>query len=187
LKPFFGLFIVYISTFSLCFSQYFAKDSLDKYKKYEAQNTKYRLIDRLRFGGGFSGGIGSVSYLNISPTVFYLVSEKYIVGNTFEFIYYKYANNVITNSLKSGVIYGISPFNRYLVTKDIFLQAEILFQNIQTSKANRSWNAYPLAGMGYSVPINQRASFFALLMYNFNSTNSYSFYGPFILRIGFSL
>ncbi len=170
----------------------------------EAQNKKRKndnenslagvpLKERIVTGGGFGLGFGSqVDYISVSPLVGYKITEKLVAGTSLTYRYTKY--KYYTPAIKLND-YGVGPFVRYSIFKNIFLQTEFEYLNYQfpttgTESIRQTYNSF-LAGGGFFQPVGNKAVFFLTALYNFSYKEPlpgvYSpYYSPLILRAGIS-
>lgn len=141
-------------------------------------------------GGNFALSFGNPYWIDLSPTVGYLVSDKTLlgVGATYmasggNYFGYKY----------SFQYYGGRTFVRRQLMENIYGNAELDFLNVPyfTGKGNESlrrWLVSPLVGASYVVPFGRRGGLQVSLLYNLNYQQAYSpFPSPLIWRVGFFL
>ena len=149
--------------------------------------------ERLVTGGGLGLGFGSqVDYFSISPLVGYKITEKLVAGTSLTYRYTKY--KYYTPALKL-IDYGVGPFVRYSIFKNIFVQTEFEYLNYEfpttpTESIRESYTSF-LAGGGFFQPVGNKAVFFLTALYNFSYEEPlpgvYSpYYSPLILRAGIS-
>ena len=98
----------------------------------EKQNKKFNKED-LRFGGNLGLNFGLYTYLEITPTVSYLFSEKFACGIGVTYIYYKY--NDLHYPYETS-IFGGSLFERFYITENIFQHAELEVLNYEVPSIN---------------------------------------------------
>jgi hypothetical protein len=96
--------------------------------------------------------------------------------------------------------YGLGPFLRFTVFRNIFLQTEYEYLNYEDlavprttaqETVRRDFSSF-MAGGGFFQPIGQKASFYIMAMYNFSyrdpKPNEYSPYNsPLIIRAGINI
>ena len=149
--------------------------------------------ERIVFGGGVGLGFSSLQdYVMVAPSVGYMITRKFMAGTGFTYRYtnYKYFNpSVALND------YGISPFLRYFIYRNIFLHTEYEYLNYESiwqgERSRKDFNSF-LAGGGFIQPIGGKVSFYLLALYNFSYTNpapgEYSPYpSPLIIRAGINV
>jgi hypothetical protein len=152
--------------------------------------------DRTRFGGnlglGFSNGF---SYINVSPRMYYLATEKLWLGAGLTFIWTKY--NYYQPPFDEQFVYGLNLSAQYMLFGPIFIQAEyeplsferyVIDNNDQVIGEERTWVHGILLGGGISQRMG-RGMFFASVLYNVtwsNEINSY-YNSPWIIRFGFGI
>lgn len=129
--------------------------------------------DRVFTGGGFGMSFSTnADFVSVSPLIGYRVSPNFAPGISVTYKYTNYKNvtpKITTND------YGIAPFARYKVTKNVFLQAEYEYLNYQfpvssTESIRKSFSSF-LAGGGFFQPVGRRASIYMIAMYNFSYRN----------------
>jgi hypothetical protein len=150
------------------------------------------LKDRIVTGGGIGLGFGSVQdYFSVSPMIGYRLTQKLLAGTG---VTYRYTNyKVVKPSIKLND-YGLNPFLRFTVYRNIFLQSEYEYLNYEfpvsvAETTRRSFDSF-LAGGGFIQPIGQRAAFYLMALYNFSyqQTAQYSPYdSPIVVRAGINI
>lgn len=141
-------------------------------------------------GGNFALSFGNPYWIDLSPTVGYLVTEKTLlgIGATYmasggNYFGYKYRFQY----------YGGRTFIRRQIMENIFANAELDFLNVPYFtgvgiESLRRWLVSPLVGASYVVPFGTRGGFQISLLYNLNYQQAYSpFLSPLIWRVGFFL
>jgi hypothetical protein len=148
------------------------------------------LKDRIVTGGGIGLGLGSVQdYFSVSPVIGYRLTAKLTAGTG---ITYRYTNFKPYKLKLSD--YGLNPFLRFMVYRNIFLQTEYEYLNyevplsrLETTRMNFD---SVLGGGGFIQPIGNRLSFYVMALYNFSyrETSGYSPYdSPFVIRAGINI
>ncbi len=147
--------------------------------------------ERIVIGGGLGGlSFGSAQdYIQVSPSIGYMITRKFMggVSLTYQYSKYKFVRPSITTH---G--YGAAPFLRYVVFKNIFLQTEYEYLNYGYVNSNRSETRFEyknfLAGGGFVQPLGKRSAIYFTALYNFsyndNQVGPYS--SPLIIRAGIS-
>ena len=149
--------------------------------------------DRIVTGGGLGLGFGSVQdYFSVSPMIGYRLTAKLLAGTG---VTYRYTNyKVYRPSIKLND-YGVNPFLRFTVYRNIFIQTEYEYLNYEfpltiSETTRRSFDSF-LAGGGFIQPLGQRAAFYVMALYNFSyqqSSTQYSPYdSPWVIRAGINL
>jgi hypothetical protein len=205
------LFVLFLSANAVVFAQddeYYRPDSLNKgakelkdvppIEKKEVADKKKEFdfkqqppIDRLRAGGSFGLGFGTVTNVNLSPMVGYELTEKLVggVGATIMYFRSRYYNI-------NSIYYGGRGFLMYSIFPVVNLIAEYEGLNVEASYQKRKWLGSPMIGASYSQPIGKRfikqVHFTALYNLSYNnqidqySGQNLSPYGsPFVFRITF--
>jgi hypothetical protein len=148
---------------------------------------KSTLKSHLYFGGGFGLQFGSVTLVEVSPLVGYMITPKLSVGLSPTYKYYNYKDyygNVSTN------VYGGSIFTRYSIFENVFahIEYESLFYNTQSpgyQKVMQQFNSFFVGG-GYNQRIGANSGMYILMLWNLNDTPNSPYVNP-VIRIGFSV
>ena len=151
------------------------------------------LKHRIVTGGGLGLGFGSVQdYFSVSPMIGYRLTAKLLAGTG---VTYRYTNyKVYKPSIKLND-YGVNPFLRFMVYRNIFVQTEYEYLNYEfpvtvAETTRRSFDSF-LAGGGFIQPLGERAAFYLMALYNFSyqgATQQYSPYdSPWVIRAGINI
>ncbi len=178
--------IVFFLLCVLCFSTGFGQGEANSLKDVPFK-------ERIVTGGGFGLSFGNVQdFVSVSPMIGYRVTAKLIAGTGFTYRYTNY--KIVSPSIKLND-YGINPFLRFTVYKNIFIQTEYEYLNYEypiTSRETfrRDFNSF-LAGGGFVQPVGQKLSFYIMALYNFSYTSSQRGYSPYdsplIIRAGINI
>src|SRR5687767_5421842 len=85
--------------------------------------------ERIVTGGGFGLGFGTnQDYFSVSPVIGYMLTQKLLAGLSVTYMYtnYKY----YTPSIKLND-YGLGPFARFTVYRNVFIQTEYEYLNYE--------------------------------------------------------
>ncbi len=157
---------------------------------YEEEEEKMSLSERLYFGGNFSLQLGRITFVDISPLVGVMITDRYSGGLG---ITYQYLNFKDIADGESSV-YGGRIFNRYNILPNIFAHAEYETLNVRFFRENQSggydfereWIPGLFLGGGYFIPFGNRGGMNFTLLYNVLYDNIKSPYNePYVLRAGF--
>ena len=137
--------------------------------------------NRFFTGGGFGFQFGSITAVEISPTVGFIAHRMFRFGISFNFSYYR---DRYFYPPYSDYFWGGSLFVRFYPISRLFLHGEIggMNQSYGSGK-ERKWLLYPMAGLGYNQPIGNRVALTLKVLWNFN-TSEYSVYGNPLIGIG---
>ena len=160
-------------------------------KKQLADFKQLPFKDRLRLGGSFGLGLGTVTNINLSPMAGYELTEKLVGGIGATLMYFRYRYYDINT-----IYYGGRGFLMYNIFPMVNLIGEVEAMNVEASYQKRQWLASPLVGAAYSQPIGGKfikaVHFTALYNLSYNnqidqySGQNLSPYGsPFVFRITF--
>lgn len=169
------------------------------------RNTEQQGFDpqRLIVGGGFNLGLADgVFSIGASPIVGYRITDNFSAGVGFGFVYYSFKDYYLFNvggndeyyPLRATLYYP-SVWTRYIVYRDLFIQAEGEFDLQQISEYGLDVNGYPLKvkssysspalllGAGLRQPVSDRASLVLMAMYDVIQDK----YSPYRSRIDFRI
>ena len=150
------------------------------------------LKDRIVTGGGMGLGFGRVQdYISVSPMIGYRLTARLLGGAG---ITYRYTNyKVYRPSIKLND-YGVSPFLRFTVYRNIFIQTEYEYLNyefpVSAAETTRMNFESFMAGGGFIQPLGDRLSFYVMALYNFSydDLDRYSPYdSPLVVRAGINI
>jgi hypothetical protein len=143
--------------------------------------------NRTRFGGNVGLQFGNPTFINLSPRVYYLPTEKLWLGVGVTYMYTQWKAPYVPFETST---YGANISVTYQVFNPLFLQAEYEPLNFESFNRfegtyERIWVHGLLIGGGISQPVGRGAVFFSAL-YNVTWKDAdRSFYGsPWVIRIG---
>jgi len=149
--------------------------------------------ERIVFGGGFGLAFGSVQdFVSVSPQIGYRITAKLIGGTGFT---YRYTNYKLYSPSIKLHDYGVNPFLRFTVYRNIFIQTEYEYLNYefpysQSETVRKDFNSF-LAGGGFVQPIGQKVSFYIMALYNFSYNDTRTSYSPYnsplVIRAGINI
>jgi hypothetical protein len=154
--------------------------------------------ERIVTGGGLGLSFSSYQdFFSISPQIGYMVTRRLMAGTGFT---YRYTNYKYFKPSMKFNDYGVSPFLRFTVYRNIFIQTEYEYLNYEDFRypvtparetVRRNFSSF-LAGGGFVQPVGQKISFYIMAMYNFSYKNAaageYSPYdSPLIVRAGINV
>lgn len=147
------------------------------------------LKDRLFFGGNFAMSFGTITFIDVSPLVGTMITNRLSSGVGLTYQYFKDNRFVGANNS----LYGGRVFSRYNIFPNIFAHGE--FENLNLDLYNprseqfqREWVPGLLLGGGYFTPFGTRGGANITLLYNFLYDNLRSPYNqPYVIRVGFML
>ena len=147
---------------------------------------------RLFLGGNVGLQFGTVTLIDVSPSLGCWISSKIAVGLGINYQYYQ--DNRWSPSFSTS-IYGGNVFARYYLLDNLFAHIEYQLLNYETllvdpygifNKSGRIFESYYLAGAGYRQELGGTFSMSILALYNFNES-PYTLYQNPIFRIGFNI
>lgn len=157
----------------------------------ESQSTS-DFLERLRFGGNMGLSFSeNFTYLNLSPRVYYLATEKLWLGTGMTFIWTKYDLN--PPPYDEQFVWGFNLSSQYMLVGPLFLQAEyepLSFEgykvdNGQIVGKERFWAHGLMLGGGVAQQAG-RGMVFMSVMYNVLWVDEYNSYysSPWVIRVG---
>lgn len=161
-----------------------ARESSDGISNNQKKKGKFD-ADRMRYGGSFGATFGSVTYVDIAPTVGYMLTNNWLFGLSGRYIYYK--EKLYTYQYETN-IYGGGPFSEYFILENITLHAEYELLNMDDRfKPERRINVSSvLVGGGYRMMLGRNSFVNLLLLFNLNDNENSIYTNP-IIRISFGL
>jgi hypothetical protein len=143
--------------------------------------------DRLYFGGGLGGSLGSWGgSIRLSPIVGYMLTSKVSVGVGVSYEYYR--DNRFVPPLEDHR-YGGMVFARANLIQNFFAYAEYSFWNYESNFITEERNTIDRlpVGLGLSQPIGPRSSINFLAAYDLLYDNNGPYGTPWVFTIFFSL
>ena len=158
-----------------------AKAQVNDWEEEPPKGTPGLYKNRFFTGGGVGLQFGTLTAVELAPTVGYIVHRMFRFGITVNFSYFR---DAYFQPALSSYYWGGSFFIRFYPIRRLFIHAEIGGMNQPYgSDHERKWLAYPIAGIGYSQPLGNRVALTIRAMWNFNN-DEYSIYGNPIIGIG---
>ncbi|MFD2033688.1 hypothetical protein ACFSKL_02740 [Belliella marina] len=150
------------------------------------------LKDRLYYGGNLAMQFGTITFVDVSPLVGAMITDKFSggVGATYQ---YFDDRRFVGNSTGNRSLYGGRTFLRYNVFPSIFAHTEFEMLNFDlynrsTLEYRREWVPAFFVGAGYFVPFGNRGGANFTFLYNLLHDNLRSPYNePYVIRVGFVL
>jgi len=149
-------------------------------------------MDRVYFGGSFGAQFGDITYIDLSPSVGYMINRNLSagVGITYQYYQYKLLNNYTTHVYGGRVfvrqnfkimklplfIYGEYENLRYEFLEGIAQDGSFITETV--------WVPGVLIGGGYYQRIGNRAGFMIAVLYNVIYDDKYTPYNNPVIRIG---
>ncbi len=167
-----------------------ADPEMTKFQQLQDQTVYKKGFDKRRFffGGDLGVQFGSLTAIDIAPTVGYTFHRMFKMGISFSFEYFAYNYYTPTSvERRRYFIYGGSVFARFYPIKYVYLHVEMMGLN-QPRPGNdkRRWMAYPLVGLGYNQPVSEQAALQLQLLWNLNNSAESILANP-IVSLGFNI
>lgn len=152
-------------------------------RKPKVKNDEWK--KKLTFGGNFQAWFGNPTFVYLSPTVGYMLSDEINIG--LGAIYNYTQVNYGTQRFKQSIFGGHSYF-RYIIAENYFVQTQYdkLYQPDYFSYKpdQKLWIDYWLIGGGLRQPIGDNAAITTSLMYNLTPHPLSIYPGRLIVQFG---
>jgi len=142
--------------------------------------------DRLFFGGNFGLSFGTVTFIDISPTVGYRVNDKVSAGVGVTYQYLRNSRFDLETSIYGGRVFGRRTLNDFLFAQVEYETLNVEFVDPGDFSFNREWVPAFFLGGGLYQPIGRNAALLITALYNVLHDEVRSPYvDPLVLRVGF--
>lgn len=157
-----------------------------------AEEKRKERLNRLRIGGNFGLQFGTYTYINLSPTVGYMLAKNRLeLGGGPIFIYQRFRYS--SYYAYSFFVYGADAYARGFLYKGLYLEARYDPVNKPSyyNTDRRLWVHHLLLGAGYAAPIGKIGVFNISLLYNVLNNSESIYRGtfsdkvPLIVNMGF--
>lgn len=141
--------------------------------------------DKLIVGGNLGAAFGTITLVEISPQIGYLVKPNLLLGLGGRYIYYEERSTFVNYSTN---IYGGGPFAQFYFLENFIAHAEYEILNLDDFRdpSERVNIESIFVGGGYRSMIGGNSFFSILLLYNLNETYNSPYANP-VFRIGFGI
>jgi hypothetical protein len=168
-------------------SVYYGRDTNSTKKPPRPKSWEKDLLHKMTVGGNFQVWFGNPSFVFLSPTVGYRLTDQLNVG--LGFIYNYTSVNYGSAGKFSQSIFGAHSYVRYIIAQSYFVQAQYDKLNqpdwYSPIPNDKVWIDYLLVGGGFRQAIGTKAALMTSLMYNL-TPHPYSIYpGRVIIQFGF--
>ena len=143
--------------------------------------------EKVFWGGNIGASFGTITNLDISPTVGYYFTPKIAGGLGFTYQYFE--DKRMQPSIKLSIV-GTRVFTRFYPLEQLFFHGEYEFLNYRTNVYSSSGTEMQginvsslLGGGGYRYAIGSRSSAYIMVLYNFTET-IYTPYSNPVIRVG---
>ncbi|MBK7964896.1 MAG: hypothetical protein IPK10_06175 [Bacteroidetes bacterium] len=149
---------------------------------------KPSIKDRLFFGGNVGLSFGSLTYINVAPTIGYKITERFGMGLGPTYTYYN--DRRFVNYRYETHIYGGRTFAQYQALESVLLYSEFEVVNIEVpdllfTKLIRTNVSSLFVGGGYTQRMGSNSAVTLMILYNVLESD-YKIYENPILRLGFN-
>ncbi len=150
---------------------------------------KPKFKDRLFFGGNIGLSFGSLTYINVAPTIGYKITEKFGMGLGPTYTYYN--DRRFVNYRYETHIYGGRTFAQYQALESVLLYSEFEVVNIEVpdllfTKLIRKNIPSLFVGGGYTQRMGSNSAVTLMLLYNVMESD-YRIYENPVIRLGFNI
>lgn len=163
---------------------------MTKFQQLQDQTVYKKGFDKRRFffGGDLGAQFGSLTAIDIAPTVGYTFHRMFKMGISLSFEYFAYNHYTpISIERRRHFIYGGSVFARFYPIKYVYLHVEMMGLNQpRPGSDKRRWMGYPLVGLGYNQPVGERTALQLQLLWNLNNSSESILANP-IVSLGFNM
>jgi len=152
--------------------------------------------ENLRFGGNFGLRFGGITFIDVSPTVGYQFTNRFLagVGVTYNFYRERFYINNVRQEFTMHVIGGTT-FGQFSVVQipalHIFLRVEYSLLNQRVDffgqYQRRDWVHYPMVGGGILLPFGRSGGVTMQLMWDLLENENTIFGRNPIIRMGFMI
>lgn len=146
--------------------------------------------DRLYYGGNFAGQFGLITFIDVSPLVGAMITDRFSGGVGVTYQYFE-DRRFAGASAGDRSLYGGRTFLRYNVLPNIFAHTEYEILNFdlfdrKSNEYQREWVPSLFLGAGYFMPFGNRGGANVTILYNLLHDNFRSPYNePYVIRVGF--
>jgi len=136
-----------------------------------------KFTDKLAFGGDMGMSFGTYMYINVSPIVYYSVSEEFVLGLGVDYTYFK--DNSYPGFTYESSIWSPRFMARYFLGENLFVHAEIqqmFYKDVYGTTLNpNAWISKTryYAGGGYRTWFGPNSYSFIMLLFDLQSSEFY--------------
>ena len=160
----------------------------DSTERYQEEQAPTDFLERVTLGGNFGLQFGTVTFIDVSPTVGYRFTDRFTAGPGLTYRYLKFRN------FSGSSLYGGRIFARQRLGQQFFIQSEYEALNTEYRTNNvdrpisRTWVPGFFLGGGLFQPVGRRAAIIVSALYNltYDATRS-PYNSPWNFNVGFTL
>lgn len=154
----------------------------------DSQEDKEKWTDNIVYGGGGTARFGTITVVGASPYAGYRVTERFIPGIQFHYLYVSDRYSGFRDSR-----YGTGIFSRYFLSESLFAHVESEWMNTNVilpytfpTERERQWVHSFMVGGGVYYPIGRRSGLMVSALYILNHDPNTSPHGtaPYVIRAG---
>jgi hypothetical protein len=164
------LIIITLSISILGFSQdedsYVFGDNVSNNSVVKSSDKKGFDWDRVTIGGGLGMSFGSITYIEVSPSFGYYLTDNILAGIGGNYTYYSEEKTNFSTSLYGGRVFGEYIFNSIPVLAHVEL--EVI--NVESYDNKRMNIVNPYIGGGIKQRLGGMSYIFILVLWNLNET-----------------
>lgn len=151
---------------------------------------KGRFWDKIALGGNLGLQFGKVTFIDISPTITYRVTDNFQVGTGFIYQFIRFRDYYYAGQDYKTYIVGGKVFTRYFIWQDLFLHAEYQLLNLEGWDIGIGYHRtnvnIGLVGGGYRQAIGTNSFLYISILYDFIGDPNSPYINP-ITQVGFSI
>jgi hypothetical protein len=148
-----------------------AQDTTEYVTQAPVQEERFRLKDRLWFGGGIGLNFGTVTAIQLDPLVGVHLDRNRKFSSGLGLSYWYYRDGRWNPPIEQNA-YGYRVFSRYRVIEQAYLHAEFLHLNAERiigtfeMRQQRIWVPHLLLGAGYVQPLGSGSSIYLQILFD---------------------
>jgi hypothetical protein len=146
-------------------------------------------MKKMSFGGNFQAWFGNPTFIFLSPTIGYDITERLNAGIGGIYSYQQFDNGYYGTFKQST--FGVHTYIRYVIAQSFFVQTQFddLYQNDYYSynPNEKVWVPYWLLGCGFRQSIGDKAALTTSLLYNLTPNRLSIYPSRIILQFGVSM
>lgn len=143
-------------------------------------------MDNVVVGGGFGLQFGTITLVEVSPTVAYRFTDNFLTGIGGRYTYFE--DNTTGLSFSTN-IYGGSIFSQYFFLDNFLAHTEYEILNLQVgfNENNRANVSSFFVGGGYRSPLGANSYATIIILYDLNDDINSPYVSNPIIRFGFAI
>jgi len=157
---------------------------------------------RVRVGGSFGASFGTSTFVDISPTFGYMITDLFQAGTGFTYQFLK-GDFLVTNTTTGFIdiaelkmhLFGPRFYANHIIFQGLFahVEYEALWASVATNQdgirlpfSDDPFHSLFLGG-GYSFPVAGNGAFYIMALYNILDSETDPYSEPYVIRMGFGI